>query len=328
MLFTEVRQLEYVLHALAVAMLIYSIPMLYEVRMSPQLQNIVYGYFSHSFMQQMRAGGFRPVVFVGHGLPLAIITSFAVLASVALWRRGRSIRGLSPAIVTLYLGGLLVLCKTFSAMTYAAAGGLAMYFCSARTLARTSVVIACIVLGYPILRSFDLFPTTLLTEISSSADEERGDSLKFRFDNEDILLAHARERWLSGWGGYGRNRVINEDGNDISVTDGLWIILFGQLGAAGFLSVFGLMVLPLFLCARALPNMRNESDRRLLASFSLLVALNWADSLPNALSGGTLMVFVTGAFSGVVEAYRVPRRVRAPRAEARALGPQAVAPVR
>src|SRR5258706_474550 len=83
------------------------------------------------------------------------------------------------------------------------------------------------------------------------------------------------ERSLFGWGGYGRDRVVNDE--DKTVTDGLWIILFGQLGALGFLSVFGLMLLPIFRCPRAVRNMSSPSDRRLLASFAFLVSLNWAD---------------------------------------------------
>src|SRR5262245_5076305 len=60
-----------VLRILAIAGLAYSLPMLFEVRMSPQLHTWIYGYFPHSFGQQMREGGFRPVVFLGHGLTVA-----------------------------------------------------------------------------------------------------------------------------------------------------------------------------------------------------------------------------------------------------------------
>ena len=313
MLVRSVAQLEYLMRAIVAALLIYSIPMLYEIRMSPQLHIMVYGYFPHSFLQQARAGGFRPVVFIGHGLPLAILTAFATLASVMLWRRRRRIRGLPPAVVSGYLGALLVLCKTFSAMVYGAAGGALIYLASPKIQARVSAVLAAIVLSYPVSRAMDFFPTTTLVQLSDSASEERSDSLAFRFRNEDVLLSHARERWLLGWGGYGRDRVFNDEGADISVTDGLWIILLGQLGAVGFLAVFGLMVAPIFQCGRALRNVASEADRRLLASVAVLVAFNWVDSLPNALSGGIVMVFVTGAFSGAVESYRKPqRRLRAP----------------
>lgn len=56
---------------LVIAGILYSPLMLFEVRMSPQLHTWLYGYFPHSFLQQYRMGGFRPVVFMGHGLLVA-----------------------------------------------------------------------------------------------------------------------------------------------------------------------------------------------------------------------------------------------------------------
>lgn len=60
--------------------LIYAPLMLLEVRFSPQLHNWIYGYFPHVFGQTMRAGGFRPVVFLENGLWCAF---FAMTATVA-----------------------------------------------------------------------------------------------------------------------------------------------------------------------------------------------------------------------------------------------------
>ena len=55
------------LKAFPVAALFYSLPMLLEVRISPQLHRWVYGYFPHSFVQQVRYGGYRPVSFLSTG---------------------------------------------------------------------------------------------------------------------------------------------------------------------------------------------------------------------------------------------------------------------
>src|SRR5262245_19095250 len=67
-----------VLQVLVVAGLFYSLAILFEIRMSPQLYTWIYGYFPHSFAQQMRDGGFRPVVFIGHGL----VVAFFAMATV------------------------------------------------------------------------------------------------------------------------------------------------------------------------------------------------------------------------------------------------------
>ncbi|MBV5327317.1 MAG: hypothetical protein JZU65_06720, partial [Chlorobium sp.] len=52
--------------------LIYMVLCLYEIRMSPQLNNMLYGFFPHSWVQHLRYGGFRPIVFMQHGLMVAL----------------------------------------------------------------------------------------------------------------------------------------------------------------------------------------------------------------------------------------------------------------
>ena len=74
--------------ALVVAGLAYSVPMLIEVRLSPQINIWVYGFFQHNFDQMMRYGGFRPIVFLPHGLWVAFFALMALVAAVGLWRFG------------------------------------------------------------------------------------------------------------------------------------------------------------------------------------------------------------------------------------------------
>jgi hypothetical protein len=76
------------LRIFCVAGLIYSLPTLFEIRFSPQLSRWTYGFLAQSFDQVMRNGGFRPVVFLQHGLWLAIFLATAALAAFALWRFG------------------------------------------------------------------------------------------------------------------------------------------------------------------------------------------------------------------------------------------------
>src|SRR5438067_1065195 len=40
----------------------------FEIRVSPQLHRWVYGFHAHAFVQEIREGGFRPTVFMQHGL--------------------------------------------------------------------------------------------------------------------------------------------------------------------------------------------------------------------------------------------------------------------
>ena len=68
-------------------------------------------------------------------------------------------------------------------------------------------------------------------------------SLEFRFYHEGLLLEHAKDKILFGWGGWGRSTFYN------SVTDGTWIIILGSSGILGFLAYFGLALLS---CLRAM----------------------------------------------------------------------------
>jgi hypothetical protein len=94
------------------------------------------------------------------------------------------------------------------------------------------------------LRSTGAWDGQNLIDLAYRASHERGASLEFRIINEDMLLEKARERMVFGWGGWGRSRIYNEEGEDISVTDGYWIILFGTTGLAGLAGFFLIILLP------------------------------------------------------------------------------------
>ena len=97
-----------------------------------------------------------------------------------------------------------------------------------------------------------------------------------------MLLERASQRILTGWGRYGRNRVYDPDsGNDISVTDGRWIITLGQFGIIGFIAEFGLLTIGIFRVRRVLGKTKDVRESLCLSALSLMIALNVIDLLPN-----------------------------------------------
>jgi hypothetical protein len=123
----------------------------------------------------------------------------------------------------------------------------------------------------------------MIVELARSIDNERAESLAYRFDNEDILLLRAFERPLFGWGRYGRSRVYDPDtGRDISVTDGRWIIDIGQFGLIGFLTEFGLLSICVFRAASVYRLAQSEKDQLALATLGLILSINIFDLLPNS----------------------------------------------
>lgn len=299
-----------ILVCLVLAGLAYSIPMLFEIRFSPQLHYWVYGYYPGEFVQTMRGEGFRPMVFTGHGLAAAFFMMSACLAAAALLRNRLSILPIPPVAQFVYLEIILVLCKSLGSLVYGIVGPVLIMFCRPKTQIAFACVLTGIALAYPVLRTSELFPTTTVLNVAEVASRERMESLKFRFDNEDRLLKRAMERPLFGWGRFGRSRVYDpESGKDISVTDGRWIIDIGQSGLVGFGAEFGLLAAAVFAAWRAFRKLRDPRLQICFSTLSLIVGFNNIDLLPNA---GLIpwMWLLTGSLLGQAESLLRKRQSR------------------
>lgn len=273
---------ETLLRVLVLSALIYSIPMLVEIRLSPQLSAWIYGTSSAATSVEMRYGGFRPVVFMINGLAAAFFLSTAVLSATAFWRARAKLANLPSVGVSAFLGVVLVLCKSAGALVYGLLFGVLVKWAAPKTQMNIAVVLAAIAIAYPMLRIYDVVPTRQILEIAATFNQERAESLKVRFDQEQQLLSHASERFWFGWGRYGRSRVYDQDGKDISITDGQWIVTFGQFGFFGFIAQFGLLTFPVFLAARTLNLTRHQREASFLCCLALIVALTVVEQLPNA----------------------------------------------
>ncbi|MBR0685661.1 hypothetical protein JQ594_07015 [Bradyrhizobium manausense] len=301
---TRAGDLETLLGVLVLCALIYSLPMIFEIKFSPQLSMWIYGTFSAATSVEMRYGGFRPVVFMINGLAAAFFLSTAILATAAFWRvRGRVVNLPSAGIFS-FLGLLLILCKSAGALVYAVLFGTLIRWFRPKLQMRVAVVLAILAISYPLLRMSNLFPTERLLELSATFNKERASSLGVRFDQEQKLLAHAADRFWLGWGRYGRSRVYDEYGQDISITDGQWIVTLGQFGFIGFIAQFGLLTVPIFFAARTLKFVRSQREAVFLSCLTLIVALTAIEQIPNA-SISSWSWLIAGALVGRSSAMRV-----------------------
>ncbi len=304
----DFQALKYVLKCLAIAGLAYSLLIVFEVRMSPQLHTWFYGYFPHEFIQQMRYGGFRPVVFLGHGLIVGFFAMCATIAATALWRMRTSYTQLPSALVASYLGGVVVLCKAMGSIIYTGFLAGAIAILKPRTQRRIAIAIAFFTLIYPPMRVSGVFPTTQLVEIIRSIDTERSASLQFRFDQEREMIARAQLRPWFGWGIWGRYRTYAKGtGEDTSVTDSRWFITFGQYGYMGFFAEFMLMLSPLWLVRRVFKTGTPAKERIAVAAMVLLVTIAALDSLVND-AFPPLIWMLSGSLVGYAEHHRKLQR--------------------
>lgn len=109
--------------------------------------------------------------------------------------------------------------------------------------------------------------------------------------NEDKLIEKALQRPLIGWGGWGRSRVYDEDGKNTTTTDGLWIIIVGEMGLVGLTLLILSLLLPVcqLLLAFGLRGLLHPALAP-AGAFAITLVLFAIDCIPNAMVNPIYMV--------------------------------------
>lgn len=280
------------MRSIVFAALGYSVLMLVEARFSPQLHNWVYGFHQHSFIQHVR-DGFRPKVFLEHGIHVGFFVFISLLAAVSLWKAEGNLKW---ALAAGFLAMMLVISRNLGALMIVILA-LGLWFgMPQRPRIIAMIVIGAMVLTYPMLRQSGLLPIDSFLSFVESISEDRAQSLEFRLNNEEKLLEHALKKPLGGWGLWGRNRIYDDQGHDISVTDGLWIQMLGAFGWLYYLGLFGLLSVPLFF----LPGMaRRKGVAPETMGLALILTGNLIYQIPNT-TLTPLNWLIVGALTGAI----------------------------
>lgn len=288
--------------AIFIGGLIYVPFILFEKRFSPQIHAMVYGFSHFRFDQAMRGGGYRPVVFMQHGLATALWMAAAATAGVVLKRAGllKSLGIWGSWYAVGAVCAAVVLCSSVGALALMvlALGGYFIY----RNI-RSPWVLICIALipaGYVGTRSTAAIQTEVVTELGEAFfNEGRVESLRTRLENEDILALKAWEQPVFGWGRFGRNRV-QEDGRDIVITDGLWIIIFGQLGLVGIVALLGMYLTPVWaVLMRSSTRLLARPEGAAIVALCLIGTMHMIDNLFNAMLN-PIFILALGVVAGNV----------------------------
>lgn len=287
------------LSILVAAGLVYSIPILWETRMSPMLHTNIYGFAPRSdWLQNMRQGGYRATVFMGHGLVVGFFMFLSTVSAVTLSKAGKHrMFGVPMWLITLYLFGMLMVCKASAALIYGVVAYALIRWFSVKNQMRVLLVLCVIVLAYPVSRMLEWFPVKEVMAGAEMLGPERSQSMQFRFDNEDILLIKGSDKLWFGWGGFARDRVYDADsGKDLVTQDGYWIAIFGQQGLIGFLCLFTLMLWPIVELARCMRKLRGRADQVLLGGLGVMVVICSVNLLPN-MALPNLQLFLSAGLS-------------------------------
>jgi hypothetical protein len=276
-----------------------------EMRLSPQLHVWVYGIRQHSFAQAVREGGYRPMVFMQHGLAVAMWMTAASLCGVWLWLSGSLRRVLDVPVAWLLPLLLLttILCRSKGATLCLMAGlGVLVWVRYARNAFPLLLLVA-LAPSYMLLRTAQYVQTARMLDLASHVfPPERLQSLATRLNAEDLLTERAMQAKWFGWGRWNPDdpphpkwRVYNEKGKDIAPTDGLWVIVLGTTGIVGLAAITTSLLLPVLLYRhRVPPGWWAHPLAAPGAALAVLLPLYMIDCLMNAMLNPVFVLAVGG----------------------------------
>ena len=279
--------------ALVVMTLAYTPLILFEWRISPQLHQWVYGYFQHVWLQHVRGGGFRPIVFLSHGLVVGLLLMTTLLAALAL-SRDKTQSPLIFLLIAFWIFLVLFMSRNFGALALAILFGPVALLFSPRMQVRVAVVISLFILTYPAIKQAGYSPDEKILEMVAPLAPERAHSFGVRLENESMLLERAAEKPVFGWGGWGRTRVFSETGRDLTIIDGLWIVIMGQFGWVGYLSFFGVITLPFLALRRAV---RRKPITPVIGGIAVVMSANLLDLIPNSTTSPMAMMMLGAVYA-------------------------------
>lgn len=231
-----------------------------------------------------------------------------------------AVKGLVLPTLPLVAGLLMVavLCRALNALIVMIAIGGAL-FALRNPVWRTRLGLVVALLIPLVYMGNRLAPTLIgvsidqpIIALAQAIDPGRAGSMQFRVESEVMLSAHALDRPVFGWGGWGRNRVHNDAGEDVSVTDGFWIIVLGVNGLFGLGAWYLAMTGPIWLMVIRYPaRVLASPEAAPMVALSCVVLMFVMDCLPNAMIT-VIHPLAIGGLAGMALALQA--RVNAPRA--------------
>ena len=199
----------------------------------------------------MRMGGYRPKIFFATGLELGMWMTAVSLTVVWLWKSGSLTRLGTYPVGSLILPILVVttvMCRSTGALLLMTSGLSTLWLC---TRFNSKLFMWALLLVAPLYYAVRI-PNYWTGEdfanlVRTYLGEERAHSFEYRLENENLLAGKAMERPVWGWGGWGRNRVFDASGRDVSFTDGMWVINLGVHGLVGLVAWTAVLLLPSYL---------------------------------------------------------------------------------
>lgn len=299
---------------LFIAGLVYVLPCLFEIKMSPQLHTMVYGFFPHGdFTMTQRGGGWRPTVFMHHGLAVGLF--MCACAVVGVWiakcKSTTSVFGAPALACAAILFLVAVLCKSTGANVLMVIG-LATLWVSVALRSRWPMWgVVLFPVAYIALRTVGGWQAKELVELAALVSADRSGSLYWRLASETDCWNLMGSSSLFGFG-YFKFAGLRLEGSETIVTpDGMWLIALVANGLFGVAAFYGSLLLPVIVFVRRVhPSYWAHPAVAPAMAVATIVTMFAVDNLFNAMPNP---VFVLSAGAMVSVARSIPRSARSAR---------------
>lgn len=233
--------------------LIYVPLCLIELKMSPQLHRWIYGRHQHVFYMTLRGGGYRPMVFLAHGLEVGMWMTCTTVLAMWLWLGGavKRIYGVKIVWAWLVLMVIAILCKSAGAVGLLLIGMMVVLGVRYRL---GKIALAILIVSIPLYMVTRITNTVQKDDLVPIADKIAGwraaYSLEHRLYCEDVYIANAMRKPLVGLARWNFRPNVQYEGRPI-VNDGYWILVISKRGLIGLVSYAAFLILPAIMLWRA-----------------------------------------------------------------------------
>lgn len=287
--FNDLEKLKFLLVGVAFSALIYIPFVWFEIVMSPRLHQIIYGINQSDWLEHVRYGGWRPKVFLQHGLMVSLFMAVSTVIYFIIQDNELKKKMINAPVGLLSKIMLVtvILCKSGNGIVIMVIGIIGRILTN-RNLGK--VFLLTLILSIPFYISArtmgDWDGQSLVELVGEVSDSERAGSLRIRMVQEDLFTEKADERWLLGWGGWGRAFPVDEFGFRLTRgVDAMWIIVYGENGIIGLVSMYLVLLLGPYLVAMKVTKNHyfNNSERNILYLTSTIPVMFAIDALFNAM---------------------------------------------
>ncbi len=269
----------------------------FEIIAGPQLALWVYGYLPKAIFSAYRFGGWRPIVFMDHGLMVALWMTAAAVSGFWLWRAGMLPRvwRVPSGVLILTLLGTTIALRSVNAWLLLPIGiGILWFSTRFRTTCLAWGSVALILL-YLVVRALGLWNGQELSALTARVLPAKFNSVDFRLENEQRFVVRAQQQPILGWGRFGRMFPPEVPGVPNSTPDSMWIIAYGEQGTVGLIALFAFLLLPLiFLVRRVAVADWTRPPYAPAVALAVILILYAADNLANAMHNPVYLLAVGG----------------------------------